>query len=168
MTKAEAYEFIDREYKKKTHDYTDLFSAVMKVGGIFGSDFAMQILSECVVAKKTTWLDKHLHRIRRSDDPFDDVIRILYQDYMGLRQKEDFVVAERTSDKLVIKCWNFCPVLEACQKLNLNTKDVCQKAYHEWVQVFVQRLDSGLYFARDYNKIRPHCNCCEEIYTKRG
>jgi hypothetical protein len=74
-------------------------------------------------------------------------------------------VVEATHSKLVTRWWNACPTLAACQKLGLDTREVCRKAYHRPVQVFLAKIDPRLRFDRNYAVLRPHAPYCEEIIT---
>jgi hypothetical protein len=59
-------------------------------------------------------------------------------------------VVEATHSRLVTRWWNECPTLAACQKLGLDTREVCRKAYHRPVQVFLAKIDPRLRFDRNY------------------
>ena len=57
---------------------------------------------------------------------------------------------------------NPCPTLEACRRLDLDTRKVCRKSYEKPTQAFLSALDPELRFYRSYETIRPHADVCEE------
>ncbi len=61
--------------------------------------------------------------------------------------------------------WNACPTLDICQKLGLDAREICRKACHQPVQVFLSQLDPRLRFERNYEALRPHAAYCEDIIT---
>jgi tRNA(adenine34) deaminase len=72
-------------------------------------------------------------------------------------------ILARTAYKLVIRWWNPCSTLDACQRLGLNTREICHKVYCRPVQELIQKLDPRLKFTRNYAAIRPYTPYCEEI-----
>jgi len=67
-------------------------------------------------------------------------------------------------ERLIIwRSFNFCSMLEACVRLELDTRQVCREGTEESVQHLIAHLDSRLRFARNYaNGIRPYSAYCEE------
>ena len=126
-------------------------------------DEALAILEQCVTEKRLAWLEMHLADFKRSDHPVLDGYRLFYEVYLGVSAPDDGEIVSQTEQKMVTRWWNHCPTLEACQKLNLDTRDICQKAYHQPVQEFLTRLDPRLRFERNYEALRPHTPYCEEI-----
>lgn len=82
--------------------------------------------------------------------------------YMGLDPRTVPVVYE--DDRTIIwRSTNFCPTLEACRRLGLDTRIVCRAATEGAVQALIARLDPRLRFSRDYAAgIRPYADYCEE------
>ncbi len=82
--------------------------------------------------------------------------------FMGLDPRTVPVVYE--DDKTIIwRSTNFCPTLEACRRLGLDTRVVCRAATEGAVQALIARLDPRLRFSRDYAAgIRPYADYCEE------
>jgi tRNA(adenine34) deaminase len=82
--------------------------------------------------------------------------------YMRLDPNAVPVVYE---DELTIvwRSTNFCPTLEACCRLGLDTRIVCPAATEGSVQALIARLDARLRFSRNYaTGIRPYADYCEE------
>ncbi len=128
-------------------------------------DEALSYLERCRIEKRLSWLDKNLESMARTGNPLDDAVRIFYEVYLGLSIPEDGEIIERTDTRLVTRWWNQCPTLEACKNLGLDTRQVCTKAQHAPVQVFLSRIDPRLKFDRDYDRLRPLGPYCEEIIT---
>jgi tRNA(adenine34) deaminase len=161
----EYYALVKAKYESKGEDHSDLFQTVLDVAQEASLDVALECLEQCAVEKRTAWLDENLPGLERTDDPIDDAYRIFYEVYLGLSAPRDGEVVERASGRMVTRWWNPCPTLDACQKLGLDTREVCQKAYHRPVQVFFSRIHPGLRFERNYEALRPHTPYCEEIIT---
>jgi hypothetical protein len=85
--------------------------------------------------------------------------------YMGLDPREVPVMYE--DDWTIIwRSANFCPTLEACRRLGLDTRIVCRAATEAAVQALVARLDPRLCFSRNYAAgLRPYADYCEEQVT---
>jgi len=82
--------------------------------------------------------------------------------YLGLDPRTVPVVYE--DDRTIIwRSPNFCPTLEACRRLDLDTRVVCRSAAEDSVQALIARLDPRLRFSRNYaTGIRPYADYCEE------
>lgn len=78
---------------------------------------------------------------------------------------EDAPVVSKTDTEIVFHSQNFCPTLEACKILGLDTRYVCQRLNETSTDGLIKQIDSRLVFSRNYNKLRPHANCCEEMIT---
>lgn len=65
--------------------------------------------------------------------------------------------------KLVFHSKNFCPTLEACRILDLDTRHVCKKYNEDATDALMKCISDDLKFARNYDKLRPYSNYCEEM-----
>ncbi|MCX6031785.1 MAG: hypothetical protein NT169_21100 [Chloroflexi bacterium] len=82
--------------------------------------------------------------------------------YMRLDPRAVPIVYE-DARKITWRSTNFCPTLEACRRLGLDTRRVCRAATEGPVQELIARLDPRLHFSRDYEVgIRPYADYCEE------
>lgn len=159
------YWLILEKYRKKKQDFAQLFQAVLAVGEEIGLGKSLGYLERCVIEKRLAWLDENLGKIERTGDAVEDGYRIFYERYLGISVPKDGEVVDKTDKKMVMRWWNYCPVLEACKKFGLDTRVVCKKAYHKPVQIFLSRIDPKLKFDRNYDSIRPYTPYCEEIIT---
>lgn len=85
----------------------------------------------------------------------------LFFDYMGLT-KDDLPILSESETDITWASKNPCPTLEACGRLELDTRTVCRQAYEKSTQAFISKLDPGLRFVRSYTEIRPHAAICRE------
>ena len=163
--KDEYYRIILEKYRKKKQDFAQLFQAVLAVGDEIGLEEALGYLEKCVIEKRLGWLDERLDKMERTGNAVEDGYRIFYEEYLGISASKDGEVVDKTDKKIVMRWWNYCPVLEGCRKFGLDTRVVCKKAYHKPVQVFLSKINSKLKFDRNYDSIRPYTPYCEEIIT---
>ena len=158
-------QLVKAKYEGKGADYSDLFQTILSIAEESSLDVALACLERCVTDKRTAWLDQNLPVLKRSGDAIDDAFTAFYEGYLGISPPDDGEIVQRTPARLVIRWWNTCPTLDACQKFGLDTREVCRKAYHQPVQVFLSRIDPRLRFERNYDALRPHTPYCEEIFT---
>jgi hypothetical protein len=159
----EYYQQVKAKYDSKGADFSDLFETILSIADEASLDEALACLERCVIEKRTAWLDRNLPVLERTADPIDDAYRIFYEVYLGISAPSDGEIVERAPGRMVTRWWNECPTLDVCQKLGLDTREVCKKAYHEPAQVFLSRIDPRLRFERNYDALRPHAAYCEEI-----
>ena len=110
------------------------------------------------------WEANHLRLDLRGPLPRQAYTLVLLV-YMGLDPHTVPVVYE--DDKTIIwRSTNFCPTLEACRRLGLDTRIVCRAATEAAVQALIVRLDPRLRFSRNYAAgVRPYADYCEEQIT---
>ena len=159
------FQAIKAEYAKRGKNHLDLWKTILSVAEKTSMDIALECLERCAIETRTSWLDENLPRLERTADPIDDAYRIFYETYLGISAPGDGEIVQRTPSRLVTRWWNRCPTLDACQQLDLDTREVCYKGYHESVQVFLSRIDPRLRFERNYETLRPHSPYCEEVLS---
>ncbi|NIM04010.1 hypothetical protein GTN66_07710 [bacterium] len=163
--KEKYHQVISERYQDKESDFNGAFETVLVVGDEIGLERALGYLERCVIEKRLGWLDDKLDKIEKTGDVVEDGYRIFYEEYLGISVPKDGEVVDKTDKKMVMRWWNYCPILESCKKFGLDTRVVCKKAYHKPVQIFLSRIDSRLKFDRNYDSIRPYTPYCEEIIT---
>ncbi len=159
------YNLIKHEYEISRVDSTALFQTILSVASEIGLDAALSYLEKCVTEKRLSWLSIHLKQQKFTGKPILDGYHVFYEAYLGVSTPEDGEIIEQNERRIVMRWWNPCPTLAACQKLGLDTREVCRKAYHRPVQVFLSGFDPRLRFDRNYASLRPYCPYCEEIIT---
>lgn len=157
------YQLIKEKYEKRGKDFTELFQTILSVADGIGLDKALKYLEKCVIEKRLAWINQNLKNIKKTGSPISDAYRIFFEVYLGLSVPKDGKIVEKTDKRIVMRWQNFCPVLEVCKKLGLDTRVICKKAYHQPVQAFLSKIHPKLKFKRNYQCIRPHATYCEEI-----
>ncbi|MGE4421749.1 MAG: nucleoside deaminase [Pseudodesulfovibrio sp.] len=119
-------------------------------------------LDEALTGKRLAWFAD-----RKQDyadgSPLDRAYRLLL-DKFGV-PSEEMPVVSRTDRSLVFHSGNFCPTLEACRILGLDTRQVCKQVNEHATDQFIKQIHPGLSFSRNYALLRPHAPYCEESIT---
>ncbi|MBW3015594.1 hypothetical protein KY330_04170 [Candidatus Woesearchaeota archaeon] len=122
-------------------------------------------INESLCSKRLEWLEKNLGSV---DEP--SLVRKAYTllliKKMEIEPSEVPIVYE-TGTRITWRSYNWCPVLEACKELGLDTREVCRRGWEDSVSKFVSKIDSRLRFIRNYQKIRPYEAYCEESIELR-
>jgi tRNA(adenine34) deaminase len=98
-----------------------------------------------------------------ADDPLDSAYRLLLARF-GIPPEEAPVVA-RSERSITFHSQNFCPTLEACRRLGLDTRHVCRLYNEDATNRLIRQIDPRLRFSRNYEKLRPYAPYCEETIT---
>lgn len=97
----------------------------------------------------------------RGSDPLERAYRVLLLK-LGIGGDQAPIV-KRTEKEIVFHSKNRCPTLEACKILGLDTRRVCKLTNEGSTRELIRQEDPGLDFIRNYEKIRPYREYCEEI-----
>jgi len=87
--------------------------------------------------------------------------RIICFDEMGINSEHSKMIKFGES-KIRIESRNFCPYLEACKELELDTRYVCKEIVEPSIQAVCEIINPNLRFSRNYQNIRPYGDFCEE------
>jgi len=79
--------------------------------------------------KRLKWIKQNRHKLKiiKGSD-VEKAYKLFYLEYLNVKEKEIEIV-EKSEKRIVLRSYNFCPVLEACKKLNLDTRIICKKNY---------------------------------------
>jgi hypothetical protein len=157
------YERIKSQYYDAQGDSTNLFKEILIAADEIGLDQAFAYLEDCVIEKRIAWIKQNLDEVKDTKRPVWDGYRLFYEVYLGVYTPEDGKIIEQSDHKIVSRWWNPCPTLDACEKLGLDTREICKKTYHKPVQEFLVQIHPNLRFERNYACIRPYAPYCEEI-----
>ncbi|RLI12206.1 hypothetical protein DRO33_02925 [Candidatus Bathyarchaeota archaeon] len=142
-----------------------LITYVRKVGEIIGQDRAYEILSEIMLAEGEAWTNRELKRLDISGIDALSGWELLrnFKQMFGLEtlKPEEHVVAESGPNKVVINCTAWCPILEACEELNIPTRKVCESLMLSFERGVLRALNPKLKLT--VGKIRPEDKYCEYI-----
>lgn len=136
---------------------TEVITKLLRAQKIRSYEFINEELSE----KRLRWYEENKERLDLKGSDVRKAYTLLLIEYLGLNPKEVPVVYEDEL-KIVWRSYNFCLVLEACKRLGKDTREVCKKAEEKSVQELISRINPNLRFSRNYEKIRPYTDYCEE------
>ena len=98
---------------------------------------------------------------RGGDNPLLKAYQLLLKK-LGIKEDEVPII-RRNDNKIVFRSINNCPTLEACKVLGLEPRNIC-KLYNEGAtDTLVKLVDPRLEFSRNYTRMRPEYEYCEEI-----
>lgn len=119
-----------------------------------------------ILRKRMDWFNDNESQINKFTG---SALEIAYQMLlMKLKiNQEEISVVEKSEKKLVFHSKNFCPTLEACKILGLDTRIICKEIFEESTNKFIKLVNPKLEFVRNYNLIRPFAEYCEEAIICR-
>jgi hypothetical protein len=122
-------------------------------------------INEMVIGRRLQWAVEHSAILSSYEQlaPLEKVMRFIYLDHLHIRL-EDLDVMMENGRRLVIRCRNWCPYLEACNRLAIDTRVVCRRINHDCFVLLAQFIDPRLSYTRNYELLRPHGSYCEETW----
>ncbi len=129
------------------------------------SDDRLRAWDEKLGARRTAWYRRYA-RTPGKGDPLERAYRILLQK-LGIGEDQAPVV-HRDETSIVFHSRNFCPTLEACRILGLDTRRVCRLSSEKSTDALVKLVSPNLKFSRNYQRIRPCADFCEERISYEG
>ncbi len=127
------------------------------------SDDRLKQLDQERSARRMEWYRAESRKIRAADS-LEKAYQVLLRKF-GI-QKEQAPIVMRSDREIVFHSKNFCPTLEACMILGLDTRKVCRLYTGGSTDALVKQADPALSFSRNYEKIRPYSEYCEEIIRR--
>lgn len=123
----------------------------------------LEILAEELSKKRLRWFSENCQSFKKSTGK--KAIDIAYQVFLKkLDITEDQAsIVQRDERTLVLHSRNFCPTLEACKILGLDTRFVCRHLTEKPTSELIRQIHPKLRFTRNYDKLRPYFNYCEEM-----
>jgi len=124
-----------------------------------------QALAIMIKKRRTGWLNKNKDKFFKKYNHLDDVEKayyIIFFEHMKINPEHSKML-RHNENRIRINSYNFCPYLEACQELKLDTKFVCKTIGEPSIQSLCKIINPKLKFRRNYNNIRPYnSKYCEE------
>lgn len=134
-----------------------------EVAALRGADAAeLKRLAREKAARRVQWFREKYAPAAPPAASLLDAAYALFLARLGIGPDEAPVV-ERGARRLVIRSRNFCPTLEACGILGLDTREVCRLLTEGPTTTLLRELHPGLRFCRNYERLRPHSPWCEEM-----
>lgn len=124
-------------------------------------------LSRELSAKRIRWFHNNQGILNMDNSDLLNCGYLLLLKKLGI-DPEEAPVVERTPVKIVFHSRNFCPTLEACRILNLDTRIICREVNEKPTDALMKQLSGRLEFRRNYEKLRPYCEYCEEMIVLEG
>jgi hypothetical protein len=135
-----------------------------RVAQLAGCAGDYELLDRALDRKRQEWWEAHRESLQVSGPLPRQAYQMVLIECIGIDPAEVPVVYE-DERKIVWRSYNFCPTLEACLRLGLDTRVVCRGANEACTESLAQRLDPRLRFSRNYHSgIRPYAPYCEESF----
>lgn len=126
-----------------------------------------QELADLITQRRVSWFEKNKDIALKKYDRLSDeekAYKIIFLEHMKIEPKYSKMIRVGNG-KIKIESYNFCPYLEACKELGLDTRFVCKEIGEPSIQKVCEIINPKLKFSRNYEKIRPNnCNFCEEFF----
>ena len=119
------------------------------------------VLEGQIASRRLSWVDRHTDVLAGLSGSDVEKAYALLLAKIGVNEREAPVV-ERSQKRIVFRSRNFCPTLEACLLLDLDTREVCRAVYEKPTEMLIRAVNPNLRFSRNYDQIRPLCDYCEE------
>ncbi|CAB1055925.1 hypothetical protein D1BOALGB6SA_659 [Olavius sp. associated proteobacterium Delta 1] len=112
--------------------------------------------------KRLKWFSNHCSSFAGSnEDILEAGYRVFLKKLRITQDQADIASCDNTS--LVLHSKNFCPTLEACKILGLDSRFVCRHLTEAPTTDLLRQVHPKLRFSRNYDKLRPRSNYCEEM-----
>jgi hypothetical protein len=122
----------------------------------------LKTLAENLSKKRLRWYSAH-GPIRANDR--ENILQTAYQVFLnklGITADQAPIV-EGDEKHLILHSSNFCPTLEACKILGLDTRFVCRHLTEKPTTDLMRQIHPKLRFTRNCERLRPHSDYCEEM-----
>jgi len=139
-----------------------LFRYAKAVAREVGERKAWSILENCITDMALEWYEKNKGKLVQEKPLLEHAFDVYYFRHLNLNPR-DVEIVKKSEERIVCRWRNFCEVLEACKILGLDTRIICKSVYEKPGKMLLKRISPKLNFRRDYSKIRPYVDYCEEI-----
>ena len=124
--------------------------------------YPLKALEICITKMTLSWCKNNKEKLVVKEQLIDHAFNVYYFDALRLNP-EDVEIVEKTEKRIVCRWRNPCQVWKKCKMLKLDTKIVCREAFEKPAKILLKQIDQKLNFRRNYDKIRPYTDFCEEI-----
>ena len=119
-------------------------------------------IEEDLLNKRLRWFENNKTILRKlKGNDLEKAYHLILMK-IGIKNSEAPIV-KKSENKIIFHSKNYCPSLETCIILGLDTREVCKKIYERPTEDLIRRLNPKLRFTRNYERIRPYSEYCEEI-----
>lgn len=146
----------------KVPKYIDELRRVYRRSAEVGLQQALCEWAAQITKRRLLWLEQHKEVFQwLQGSEVRKGFQLVLLEYMGIPLSEIPVIKE-TQNIITWKAYDFCPYYEAIKALGMDARDVCRFATEMPVQAMLSVLNPNLHFSRNYAKIRPFTDYCEE------
>jgi tRNA(adenine34) deaminase len=125
-------------------------------------DRVLSELNADSIRRRTKWFQENRSNFDFvTEDPLISGYRLLLERFRIL--EEEAPIIKRSGREIVFHSMNFCPTLEACKILGLDTRYICKRLNENSTDALLKEMDCRLSFSRNYDKLRPYTEYCEEM-----
>jgi len=114
------------------------------------------------IENRLRWYEEHENELDLEGTDVHKAYTMVMLKFMEKNPEEVPIVYE-DEKKIVWRSYNWCPILEACKRMGYDTRKVCRLGEETSVQLMIEKINSKLRYTRNYEKIRPYTDFCEEI-----
>jgi tRNA(adenine34) deaminase len=127
-------------------------------------DKGLDALNEDSIRRRTKWFQANRHHFHFiTDDLLSSGYQLLLERFHIPASAAP--VIKKTAQAIVFHSMNFCPTLEACKILGLDTRYICKRLNQTSTDCLLKQIDPRLNFSRNYDKLRPYSEYCEEMIS---
>lgn len=128
------------------------------------TDDDLRALNADSIARRTAWYSENSAILRTEHCTLLEAAHHLLVTRFHAAEEEMPVVA-KSEKQITFHSMNFCPTLEACKILRLDTRHVCKLLNEDSTNRLVKNIDRRLRFSRNYTSLRPYTPFCEEFIS---
>ena len=122
----------------------------------------LEALAEDLSKKRSRWYAEHGHcPVTDGEDILHAAYRVFLKK-LGISEDQAPIVRCDETHIILHSC-NYCPTLEACKLLGLDTRFVCKHLSEKPTTDLIRQIHPKLRFSRNYERLRPHSDYCEEM-----
>ena len=142
--------------------YTQELTKVVERSKNIGLENSLKEWARQIKKRRLEWFEKNKDNLHLEGTEVKQAFQLIIIEYMGINPKETPIVEEKET-KITWQAFDFCPYYEAIKNSGLKTRDVCKFATEMPVQALLDAFKPGrFHYSRNYEKIRPHTEFCEE------
>ncbi len=123
---------------------------------------ALQILAQDLSRKRLAWYSENYRSFAGKFEDAIDIGYLVFLKKLGISTDQAPIIS-RDEKGIVLHSQNFCPTLEACKILGLDTRFVCRSLTEKPTTDLLRKVNPKLRFTRNYDKLRPYSSYCEEM-----
>ncbi|MGB8452419.1 MAG: nucleoside deaminase [Anaerocolumna sp.] len=127
-------------------------------------DVILSELNEDSVCRRTKWFKENRNSFDFvTNDLLDSGYKLLLERF-HITSEEVPIIGKRDKE-IIFHSMNFCPTLEACKILGLDTRYICKRMNEMSTDILLKQINPCLRFSRNYDKLRPYSEYCEEMIS---